>query len=63
MTILDEDIERVKAAADFVQIVSEHVALKKSGKRWQGLCPFHAEKTPSFGINAEDITIAMGSLW
>ena len=54
MSIADEDIERVKAAVDFVQIVGEHIALKKSGRRWQGLCPFHAEKTPSFTINAEE---------
>jgi len=54
MGIVDEDIERVKAAADFVQIASEQIALKKVGRRWQGLCPFHAEKTPSFGINAEE---------
>lgn len=54
MAIVDEDIERVKAAADFVQIAGEQMALKKSGKRWVGLCPFHAEKTPSFSINAEE---------
>lgn len=54
MGIVDDDIERVKAAADFVQIASEQIALKKVGRRWQGLCPFHAEKTPSFGINAEE---------
>ncbi|HVM10144.1 MAG TPA: DNA primase [Acidimicrobiales bacterium] len=54
MGIVDEDIERVKAAADFVQVASEQIALKKVGRRYQGLCPFHAEKTPSFGINAEE---------
>jgi DNA primase len=54
MGIVDEDIERVKAAADFVQIAGESIALKKVGRRWQGLCPFHGEKTASFGINAEE---------
>jgi DNA primase len=52
--IVDEDVAKVKAATDFVQIASEHIALRKSGRRWQGLCPFHAEKTPSFSINAEE---------
>jgi DNA primase len=52
--IVAEDVERVRAASDFVQIASEHIALKKVGRRWQGLCPFHAEKTPSFSVNAEE---------
>ncbi len=54
MGIAGDDIERVKAAADFVQIVSEQATLRKVGRRWQGLCPFHAEKTPSFSVNAEE---------
>lgn len=36
-----------------VAIVSEHLALKRVGRRYQGLCPFHAEKTPSFSVNPE----------
>jgi len=52
--IVDEDVAKVKAATDFVQIASEHIALRKVGRRWSGLCPFHAEKTPSFSINAEE---------
>jgi DNA primase len=54
MGILDEDIVRVREATDFVQIAGEHVALKKVGQRWTGLCPFHAERSPSFSINAEE---------
>jgi DNA primase len=53
MGILAEDIERVRAATDFVAVAGEHIALKRVGRKWQGLCPFHAEKTPSFSINAE----------
>jgi DNA primase len=54
MGILDEDIARVRESTDFVQIAGEHIALKKVGQRWTGLCPFHAEKTPSFSINATE---------
>jgi len=52
--IVDDDIERVKAASDLVQLVSEHAQVKKVGRRFVALCPFHAEKTPSFGINPEE---------
>lgn len=54
MGIVAEDIERVREATDFVALASEHLALKKVGSRWSGLCPFHAEKTPSFTVNAEE---------
>jgi DNA primase len=54
MGILAEDIERVRAATDFVAVAGEHIALRRAGRRWQGLCPFHAEKSPSFSINAEE---------
>jgi DNA primase len=52
--IRDEDIAAVRAATDFVEVVSEHLALKRAGRRWVGLCPFHAEKSPSFSVNAEE---------
>lgn len=51
--IVEEDVARVRAATDFVEVASEHLALKRVGRRWVGLCPFHAEKTASFSINAE----------
>lgn len=53
MGIVEEDVARVRAATDFVEVASEHLALKRVGRRWVGLCPFHAEKTASFSINAE----------
>jgi DNA primase len=44
-------VEEVVAAADMVEIVGGRTQLRKSGARWVGLCPFHSEKTPSFGLN------------
>src|SRR5438309_11769145 len=43
--------EKVKQQADIVRVVSEHVRLKKTGKDFSGLCPFHQEKTPSFTVS------------
>ena len=54
MAISDSEIAQVRGATDIVALISEHVALKKSGRRWTGLCPFHGEKTPSFSVNAEE---------
>lgn len=51
MTIADEDVRRVKDATDIVAVINEKVGLKRSSSRWVGLCPFHAEKTPSFSVN------------
>src|ERR671933_1515352 len=54
MGILPEDVARVRAASDLVAIAGEHMALRRVGRRYQGLCPFHAEKTPSFSINPSE---------
>jgi DNA primase len=43
--------ERVKQQADIVRVVGEYVRLKKTGKDFNGLCPFHQEKTPSFTVS------------
>ena len=46
-------IENVRQAADIYDVVSEYVTLKKRGRNFFGLCPFHNEKTPSFSINID----------
>jgi DNA primase len=43
--------DRVKQQADIVRVIGEYVRLKKSGQNFTGLCPFHAEKTPSFAVH------------
>src|SRR6266481_2391926 len=43
--------EKVKQQADIVRVVGEYVRLKKSGQNFTGLCPFHAEKSPSFAVH------------
>lgn len=53
MGILDEDVARVREATDLVAVVSQHLALRRVGSNWMGLCPFHGEKSPSFSVSAE----------
>ncbi len=45
-----ETVDAVREATDIVEVVQRHVALKKRGKDWLGLCPFHQEKSPSFNV-------------
>lgn len=47
------DVEQVKAGIDIVTVVSEYVHLKKRGRSFIGLCPFHKEKTPSFNVDPQ----------
>ncbi|HYM10908.1 MAG TPA: DNA primase [Bryobacterales bacterium] len=42
---------QVKSSVDIVQVVGDYVRLRKRGTRYIGLCPFHSEKTPSFGVH------------
>ena len=47
------DFDRVKERVDIVQLVGERVPLKKAGRAYSGLCPFHSEKTPSFSVDPD----------
>ncbi len=49
--IRQEDVDAVRERTDVVQLVQQYVALKKSGRSFAGLCPFHTEKTPSFTVD------------
>ena len=49
-----ESVERVKQAADIVEVISTHTDLRRQGVRWVGLCPFHEERTPSFSVDSQE---------
>lgn len=49
--IPEEDVARVRDATDVTALISESVVLKKKGRLYWGLCPFHGEKTPSFKVD------------
>ena len=53
MGIVDEDIERLRSTVSIVDTVQQYVALKRVGRNWVGLCPFHAEKSGSFNVREE----------
>ncbi len=54
MGIVDEDIVRLRDSADIVQVITQYTQLKRVGRRFSGLCPFHGEKSPSFSVNSEE---------
>lgn len=46
----NEIVERIRSEANIVDIVSDYLRLRKTGKNWLGLCPFHDDKKPSFTV-------------
>ncbi|MBL0220487.1 MAG: DNA primase [Myxococcales bacterium] len=51
--IPDDVITQIRDAADIIQVIGQHVQLRKAGRNWKGLCPFHGEKTPSFNVSPD----------
>ena len=49
--IPDEKVREVRERASILEVISDYMSLRKSGANYQGLCPFHGEKTPSFNVN------------
>ena len=53
MRIPESKIEEIRNSISIVDVISEYVQLRKRGKNYIGLCPFHSEKTPSFTVTEE----------
>ncbi|WP_453994920.1 DNA primase [Bacillus nitroreducens] len=51
--IPEETIEKIRSSVDIVDVISEYVQLKKQGRNYFGLCPFHGENTPSFSVSPD----------
>ena len=51
--ISEQIIEQIRSTADIIEVVSGYVQLKKRGRNYFGLCPFHGEKTASFSVSPE----------
>lgn len=47
------EIDEIRRRIDIVSVIEQHVTLKRAGRRFRGLCPFHGEKTPSFNVDPE----------
>ena len=50
-SLKEGEVEELKSKADIYSVVSNYVKLKKTGRNYTGLCPFHKEKTPSFTVD------------
>ena len=53
MAIVEEDLERLRATVSISDVVQQYVALRRVGRNWVGLCPFHAERSGSFNVREE----------
>ena len=52
-SITQESIDEVSSRTDIVRLIGEYVPLTQRGNDWWGCCPFHNEKTPSFGVSPD----------
>jgi DNA primase len=53
LDITDGVLAELRSAADIVEVIGDHTRLKKAGRSWKGLCPFHNERTPSFTVDRD----------
>ncbi|HYX21973.1 MAG TPA: DNA primase [Thermoanaerobaculia bacterium] len=53
LDINDTVLAELRSAADIVAVINDHTTLKKAGRSWKGLCPFHNERTPSFTVDRD----------
>ncbi|MEP7203335.1 MAG: DNA primase [Ilumatobacteraceae bacterium] len=53
MAIVEEDLERLRATISIADVVQGYMQLRRVGRNWVGLCPFHAERSPSFNVREE----------
>ena len=53
LNITDSVLAELRSAADIVEVIGDHTRLKKAGRSWKGLCPFHNERTPSFTVDRD----------
>jgi len=53
LDITDAVLSELRSAADIVEVINDHTTLKKAGRSWKGLCPFHNERTPSFTVDRD----------
>lgn len=53
LDINDGVLAELRSAADIIEVIGEHTRLKKAGRSWKGLCPFHNERTPSFTVDRD----------
>jgi DNA primase len=51
--IPDQELEKLRSRADIVQVIGEKIPLKRAGRNFKGLCPFHSEKSPSFMVQPD----------
>jgi len=53
VAIVEEDLERLRTSVSISDVVQQYIALRRVGRNWVGLCPFHAERSPSFNVREE----------